>query len=57
MFESFKPGDIIIAEVLKIAGTSSKEWILSTAKTEHGVLLAECEQSGELMKPKNYSTM
>jgi len=42
MFECFKPGDIILARVLKIAGTSSKEWLLSTAENEHGVLIAEC---------------
>lgn len=57
MFLCFKPGDIVLAWVLKIAGSSSKDWVLSTSEVEHGVLIAECEQSGEMMIPWNFTTM
>jgi exosome complex RNA-binding protein Csl4 len=57
MYDCFCPGDVIYAKVLKIAGTSSKEWLLSTAENESGVIFAENTLSGELMVPKDWSTM
>lgn len=56
MHESFAPGDIIVAKVLKIAGLASKEWLLSTADKEHGVVFAESQLSGDLMVPKSWNT-
>lgn len=50
-----RPGDIILARIHALGG--EKEYILSTAETELGVVKATCESSGYELQPISYKEM
>lgn len=54
--ESFRPADILIAEVLG-NGDSATGFLLSTAKNELGVLVARSIQSDSIMIPISWDSM
>jgi exosome complex component CSL4 len=56
MIESFKPNDIIKAKVISL-GDSSRSLYLTTAAEDLGVVVAKCEQSGNLMLPFDWTSM
>ena len=53
--ECIRPGDIILARIHALGG--EKEYILSTAETELGVIKAVCESSGYELRPVSYKEM
>jgi len=54
MYKSFRPGDVIRAEVISLG--DSKSYYLSTAKNELGVILAQ-SASGHTMVPISWQQM
>ncbi|KAL7432717.1 hypothetical protein ACHAXM_003308 [Skeletonema potamos] len=50
-----RPGDVILARIHALGG--EKEYILSTAETELGVVKATCESSGYDLVPVSYKEM
>ena len=56
LYKSFRPGDIVIAEVLG-TGDSSQGLLLSTAKDNLGVIIARSIQSNGLMVPVSCELM
>jgi exosome complex component CSL4 len=55
MAECFKPGDIVRAKVLSLG--DARQYYLSTAASEFGVLWAMNEESGGIMTPLNWKEM
>lgn len=56
VYKSFRPGDIVVAEILGI-GEASQGFLLSTAKENLGVIVAKSIQSGGLMVPVSWDQM
>ncbi|ORX74453.1 hypothetical protein DL89DRAFT_264317 [Linderina pennispora] len=54
MVESFKPGDIIRAEVISLG--DQRSYFLSTTKNEHGVVFAQ-SSDGNTMVPVSWEEM
>lgn len=54
MYESFRPGDIVLARVLSLG--DSQSYFLSTAENELGVIYA-CSESGYSMLPISWCEM
>jgi len=50
VYKSFRPGDIVVAEILGV-GESNQGFLLSTANQTLGVIVAKSIQSGGLMVP------
>eukprot|EP00984_Skeletonema_dohrnii_P019237 scaffold9156_cov92-Skeletonema_dohrnii-CCMP3373.AAC.4 len=53
--DCLRPGDVILARIHALGG--EKEYILSTAETELGVVKATCESSGYDLVPVSYKEM
>jgi len=51
-----RPGDVILARIHALGG-GEKDYILSTAETELGVVKATCESSGYELQPISYKEM
>ena len=52
IFKSFRPGDMVRARVISIGEGVS--YVLSTAGNELGVILARCDDCGEMMSPTSW---
>ena len=52
IFNSFRPGDIVRGRVISIGEGLS--YVLSTAGNELGVVLARCDDCGEMMSPTSW---
>lgn len=55
IFNSFRPGDMVRARVVSLGEKSS--YVLSTAGNELGVVLARCDECGEMMSPTSWCEM
>eukprot|EP00985_Skeletonema_marinoi_P001327 scaffold530_cov148-Skeletonema_marinoi.AAC.9 len=53
--DCLRPGDVVLARIHALGG--EKEYILSTAETELGVVKATCESSGYDLVPVSYKEM
>ena len=53
--ECFRPGDIIKARVISLG--DSRQYYLSTADVELGVILAKCEHSETMLVPRSWKEM
>lgn len=52
MFECFRPGDLVRAVVISLG--DSRQYFLSTAAVELGVIIARHESSGRIMAPVSW---
>ena len=52
IFNSFRPGDMVRARVISLGEGPS--YVLSTAGNELGVILARCDECGEMMSPVSW---
>lgn len=55
IFNSFHPGDMVRARVISLGEGPS--YVLSTAGNELGVILAKCDDCGEMMSPVSWCEM
>lgn len=55
MYDCFRPGDIVRAEVLSLG--DARSYYLSTAKNELGVVYAKSAAAGAAMVPTGWTTM
>ena len=55
IFNSFRPGDMVRARVISLGEGFS--YVLSTAGNELGVILAKCDDCGEMMSPVSWCEM
>ena len=53
--DCFRPGDIIYGQVISLGDT--KQYYLSTAAPNLGVVLAKCQANGNIMKPLSYNVI
>ena len=53
--DCFRPGDIIRAQVISLG--DSRQYYLSTADVEFGVILAKCESTGDILLPHSWKEM
>lgn len=52
IFDSFRPGDMVRARVISLG--EGQSYVLSTAGNELGVILARCDECGEMMSPVSW---
>ena len=52
IFNSFRPGDMVRARVISLGEGPS--YVLSTAGNELGVILARCDECGDMMSPVSW---
>lgn len=52
IFNSFRPGDMVRARVISLGEGPS--YVLSTAGNELGVILAKCDECGDMMSPVSW---
>ena len=52
IFHSFRPGDMVRARVISLG--EGQSYVMSTAGNELGVVLARCDQCGEMMSPVSW---
>ena len=52
-FASYQPGDFVLARVIGLG--DHREYILSTAENNLGVIWSRCEASGNVMVPKSWT--
>lgn len=55
MYRSFRPRDIVVAEVISLGDKHA--YFLSTARNELGVIFAKCAISKETMVPISWERM